>query len=57
MTRINADQKISNFEFQIIHEAFADPRALPDRAEFLRRQIGIAPLHPILLKELGWKGK
>jgi len=31
-----------------------DPRALPDRAEFLRRQIGIAALRPILMKELGW---
>lgn len=33
---------------------FADPRALPDRAEFLRQHIGIAPLRPILMKELGW---
>lgn len=31
---------------------FADPRALPDRADFLQREIGIAPVRPILLKEL-----
>jgi dienelactone hydrolase len=36
---------------------FADPRALPDRAEFLHQQIGIAPLRPILQNELGWSGK
>lgn len=36
---------------------FADPRALPDRADFLRQHIGIAPLRPILQKELGWKEK
>ncbi|HEY2497352.1 MAG TPA: hypothetical protein VGK24_09810 [Candidatus Angelobacter sp.] len=36
---------------------FADPRAMPDRAEFLRQHIGIAPLRPILLKDLGWNGK
>ncbi len=38
------------------HE-FADPRALPDRAEFLRKQIEIAPLRPILKRELGWGAK
>lgn len=31
----------------------ADPRALPDRADFLHREIGIAPLRPILREELG----
>ena len=31
---------------------FSDPRALPDRADFLHREIGIAPLRPILRKEL-----
>ena len=32
---------------------FADPPALPDRADFLQREIGIAPLRPILRKEIG----
>lgn len=31
---------------------FSDPQALPDRADFLHREIGIAPLRPILRKEL-----
>ena len=31
---------------------FADPRALPDRADFLQREIRIAAVRPILLKEL-----
>jgi hypothetical protein len=34
------------------HE-FADVRALPDRGEFLHRQIGTAILRPLILKELG----
>lgn len=32
---------------------FADPRALPDRADFLHREIGIAPLRPLIQKEIG----
>jgi len=34
------------------HE-LADPRALPDRADVLHKQIVIGALRPIILKKLG----
>lgn len=55
MRSINATSKPKVVKWYEGGHDFADPRALPDRAEFLRQHIDIAPLRPILMKELGWK--
>jgi hypothetical protein len=54
---IQAASEPKTVKWYLCGHEFSDVRALPDRGEFLKREIGTAPLRPVILKDLGWDRK